>query len=191
MKSLKIMMALLLGWQAAFCQTAVKVSGSLGYVSSFEGRGRQNGALIAIEPTYRVNDRAIVGLRFEEAFFGRGIGELKGVQVAGQRSSILSYNVFGQHYFLTGANINPFVGFGLGLYTMSSVKLNSDKYTGAGVGTTFGFFPRIGVEISRYRISADYNYITPSQVHNKGWVYNSYLAVQVTYIFGKLNPDEY
>lgn len=81
------------------------------------------------------------------------------IDVAG----ITSYTLNGQYYFGEGS-FRPFVGAGLGIYSLSVI---TTKFTSQGVtpsGTiasesSFGFYPRVGFDYGHFNISIDYNLV--------------------------------
>ncbi len=165
-----------------------KVGLGLGYASA-GGYGSSGGAIVTLEPAYRIQDNISVGLRLETAVITRGYSQnftTASIDVA----AIGSYTVNGQYYFSNRA-FRPFVGVGLGIYSLAEVK--ADASSGGGTTTTqvaaaeskLGFYPRIGFDYHHFSISADYNIIPPTQdVFGNGEFKNSYFGIRIGGFFG-------
>jgi hypothetical protein len=169
--------------------STLKLSAGAGCAIPTVGLGSKAGGLVFAESAIPISERAFVGLRFEAARFTRGISDLPFTEVRKEASSVLSASLFGYRYFGDGIRIRPFLGFGVSVLKTSSVTLvgSYNKIQTAGYGTTFGFFPRVGFDFHRFRISADYNYVTPTEVNETGFVHNSYCSLRLGYIFGQEN----
>jgi hypothetical protein len=178
---------------ACHCQllTTFRVSTGLGYAQPFAGKGPKGGGLLFIEPTIQATENSILGLRLEGVLMTRGIGGPRYALVTPKSSVSLSLTIFGQRYLASAGRVQPFLGFGMGLFKMSTETLEgiSNPTLNAGHGTTFGFYPRAGIDINHYRISLDYNYVTPSEVRSQGIVYNSYFGLRLGYVFGEALDD--
>lgn len=125
------------------------------------------GILIFSECRYNMSDQISIGIRPEFSLMGSG-GDFSGVSAVG------SYSVVGDYYF-TSNSIRPFAGTGLGMYKVGDVQsldedLGDVEITG---GSKLGFSPRVGLELSLFRISAEYNLILGTNGYNP-----SYLAVK-------------
>jgi hypothetical protein len=158
-----------------------KVGLGLGYAAPGNtGRGAGGGALLYLEPAYRATDQILVGLRIESAIIVRGVtGTNNNNDVSGDASSNVSYTLNGQYYF-TNNNVRPFVGVGLGLFSLAAVKFNTATNTTSNVSpeTQFGFYPRIGFDAGHFTLSLDYNIIPPTSIPGGGEVRNNYLGIR-------------
>ncbi|WKK82092.1 OmpW family outer membrane protein [Marivirga arenosa] len=154
----------------------------LGYTVP-EGGG---GILFDVEPAYRINDDIAVGLRWESAAMARVVGNEEA-----SISGTASYTLNGK-YYLTSEGFRPYVGAGVGAFSLASVSVSS---TGAGAGaeTKIGFYPRIGFDWGHFNINIDYNFIPSSSVEGVDVngnaatfdVANSYLGIRLgAFIFG-------
>lgn len=135
-----------------------KVGLGLGYAAPSEGGG---GVAIYLEPAYRVSDEIAVGLRLESAALIKTVGENEG-SISGNGS----YTVNGQYYF-SNNKFRPFVGLGLGLYTLASVSVdfgsNGNGSAGVAAETAFGFYPRVGFDLGHFNFLFDFNIIGNSE----------------------------
>jgi outer membrane protein W len=100
----------------------------------------------------------------------------------------MSYTLNGQYYF-NDKYVRPFVGVGLGLFTLASVNFNTSTGTTVNANevaaeTRFGFYPRIGIDVGHLNISIDYNIIPSTGITNGGKVQNNYLALRAGFSFG-------
>lgn len=156
----------------------------LGYAVPADGGG---GVLIDFEPAYRVNDQIAVGLRLESAAMAKVIGDSEA-----SVSGVGSYTVNGKYYF-SNNNFRPYVGVGLGLYTLASASVsNSGQTVSAEGGSTFGFYPRVGFDAGHFNINIDYNIVGNTEaVVTSGdapEIKNSYIGIRIgAFIFGGRN----
>lgn len=147
------------------------------------------GVLFDVEPAYRINDQIAVGLRWESAAMARVVGEQEA-----SISGTSSYTVNGK-YYLGDSNFRPYVGAGLGAFSLASVSV-SGTGAGAGAETKIGFYPRIGFDWGHFNINIDYNFIPSSEIDGVDTngnattfdVANSYLGIRIgAFIFGGKN----
>lgn len=161
-----------------------KVGIGLGYaVPATTGSGAGGGALFYIEPAYRATDNILIGLRLESAIIARGIQGVGNDDLSGDASSNLSYTLNGQYYF-NDHYVRPFVGAGLGLFSLAAVKFNtaspgSVDADDVAAATRFGFYPRIGLDAGHFNFSIDYNIIPRTTIPNVGEVKNNYLGIRI------------
>jgi outer membrane protein X len=158
---LNIMKKLLLA-VALFCGVALsaqaqeftpfRVDGGVGYGLPFND-GLDGGVLFYLEPKYEVIPQISVGIRWEGALFA-GAGE--GVSV-----SLSSAYMATGDYFFNNNKFRPFVGLGLGAYSIggTSVKDDQTNLTIEVDGkTNFGALLRAGFDVSHFRLAVAYNY---------------------------------
>jgi hypothetical protein len=134
--------------------------GGLGY-PSYRG-----GSLIQFDPSYRINDKLSVGLRFE-SFSG-----------SWERRTINLQRTYGMNmhrYFLEG-NFRPYVGLGVGLYTPQLLDGGICFCTYSTQENIFGFYPRIGFDYKHFLFALEYNFVSNSQLV----VYDSYFGTVTT-----------
>lgn len=127
----------------------------IGYGLPSDGEG---GILVYIEPMYRLKDNIAVGLRLESAAF---LGQpISGTSYTTSAFGIGSYTASGQYYFGSGT-FRPFVGAGLGLYSLAAVSsdIGGSNAQLTAAASVFGFYPRIGFDLGHFNLLIDYNLI--------------------------------
>ena len=159
-----------------------RVGVGIGYAVPGTGEGAGGGLLMYLEPGYRATDQVLVGLRLEGAFMVRGIKGVNNRDVSGDASSMASFTLNSQYYF-NNDNVRPFIGAGVGLFSLAAVKFNTAAPNDPGaddVGseTRFGFYPRIGVDAGHFNLTLDYNILPPTDVPGGGEVKNNYLGIR-------------
>jgi OmpW family len=178
MKKISVIMCLVLAAASSYAQDLkpFRFGIGTGYALAF-GTGASGGLLIGFEPSYRLKDNFSVGVRGEFALIVRDV-------VAGASGTVAtlgSWTVNGQYYIGDKTEgFRPFVGAGLGLYNGASISTTT--VTQAGTFTIdspstsdFGFYPRVGFDISHFTLNLDYNI-----VGNNG----SYLGVRAAVQIG-------
>ncbi|MBA4144964.1 MAG: hypothetical protein DI538_20780 [Azospira oryzae] len=208
MKKLVLLSMVMLASAVAFAQSEFKpfrVGLGTGYAVP-QGDGAKGGIVLYLEPSYRVSDAIALGLRLETAIMLRGTTYVISNTTSAGSGSVSasgSYTVNGQYYF-SNKGFRPFVGAGLGLYSLASASFTyasngntstsntSDAVSG---GTKFGFYPRIGFDASHFTMNIEYNIIgkstnsftaTSNGVATTGTseTKNNYLAVKVGVFIG-------
>lgn len=161
-----------------------KVGIGIGYATpGTTGAGAGGGALFYLEPAYRPSDNILIGLRLESAVIARGIKGVGDNDVSGDASSNVSYTLNAQYYF-NDNYVRPFIGAGLGLFSLASVKFNTaapDNSVNANevkAETRFGFYPRIGIDAGHFNFTIDYNIVPKTDIPGTGEVRNNYLAIR-------------
>jgi hypothetical protein len=150
------------------------------------GSGAKGGLLWTIEPAYRLNDQLALGLRIEGAVLIRGFSEDVGEGVDLDIAGISSYTLNG-NYYLSNNNFRPFVGAGLGIFSLAAVKGSVDgssTMTAAAAESKFGFYPRVGFDAGHFTLALEYNLIPPTDLGSDVEVKNSYLGIRVGGFFG-------
>jgi outer membrane protein W len=160
-----------------------RVGLGLGYAMA-SGSGSKGGVLATIEPGYYVNDAILVNLRLESAVITRGFSEDLGDDIEFDVAGIGSYTLNGQYYF-KNEGFRPFVGAGLGIYSLAAVTVSAD---GTDVGevaaeSKFGFYPRAGFDAGHFTLCLDYNLI-PAVETEAGDIKNSYLGFRIGAFIG-------
>ena len=168
--------------------TPFKVAVGLGYAVPGAGDGAGGGVLFFVEPAYRPVPQVSVGLRLESALMARGIQGINDSDVSGEASAAMSYTLNGQYYFNQNY-IRPFVGAGVGLFSLASSKFDtsSDNNVEAhdvAAETRFGFYPRVGVDVGHLNLTVDYNFVPSTEIPDGGEVKNNYLGVRVGFSIG-------
>lgn len=169
-----------------------RVGLGLGYARP-AGDGAKGGALLYLEPGYRINDQLLVQLRLETALVARVAVDGSSAEVKG----LGSYTLNGQYYLSTGS-FRPFVGLGFGLYSMASSAASITSGGGGSVSATvdskIGAYPRVGFDLGHFTLSLDYNLVPKSTetyivtgstaTVGKGDVPNSYLGLRLGFFLG-------
>jgi hypothetical protein len=131
-----------------------------GYAAAL-GTGASGGLIIGFEPSYRVKDNLSIGLRAEFALIARGV--VNGA--TGTVAALGSWTLNGQYYLGDKTEgFRPFVGAGLGIYNGASISttttLGQSTITTEIPSTSdFGFYPRVGFDISHFTLNLDYNIV--------------------------------
>lgn len=163
-----------------------KVGVGAGYALA-SGTGAKGGALVYLEPAYRVQDQLLVGLRLEWAAMVRGYAE--DVTTGSVSASFSgSQGLFGQ-YYLSNAGFRPFVGFGIGMNKITTAAASFEAETFVGVQESkVGFFPRVGFDAGHFTLSLDYNIIGASTLEGSAGgelkTKNNYIGIRFGGFFG-------
>lgn len=165
-----------------------KVGIGIGYAVPGAGDGAGGGFLMYLEPAYRATDQVAVGLRLEGAFTARGVEGVGNNDIEGDASSVVSYSLNGQYYF-NNNNVRPFIGAGVGLFSMAATEFNSAgnnniEAEDVGAETRFGFYPRLGVDAGHFNLTLDYNIVPPTDLPGGGEVKNNYLGIRAGFSIG-------
>jgi outer membrane protein W len=122
---------------------------------------RGNGFGLALEPKFNIADNMNVGLRISSAYIARDGSPFKNALIYGydenydfvESTETVSASVGGtfDYYFdeLTGSSFTPFAGAGI-MYTIVSNDYDDSSHIGGMV--------RAGLEVGKFRFSAEYNY---------------------------------
>jgi len=126
-----------------------KFGTGFGYAIPSGGGG---GLAFYLEPAYRLSDEIALGLKWEGAIMGKAVGDEEA-----KAALVGSYTLNGQ-YYLSNNKFRPFVGLGFGLYSNASVEFEGESGSGS-VGSSFGFYPRVGFDFGHFNMILDYNII--------------------------------
>ncbi len=185
----RVLTLLLLIVGSAHAQTfrAFKVILYGGYAVPFRETAK-GGVSTSIEPQYAINDQVTLGLRFESASTSRGEEVMDNEKFS---TSVWAFTA--DHSFGT-KSLRPFLGFAAG---WSQIE-RADEYITKASGLSyidyklvtdhkFGYGPRLGVETSRIRFSAECTFTGNSEkmtLSNTGGGSNSFLGIKAGYVFG-------
>ncbi|HZY79739.1 MAG TPA: outer membrane beta-barrel protein [Cyclobacteriaceae bacterium] len=183
---------------------AFRVGLGVGYASP-AGEGTKAGLLIYLEPSYRLTDAIVVGLKAEGAVMARAARVTQNGQTTtakGTVSAAGSYTLNGQYYLMNGG-FRPFVGAGFGIYSLGSISgtASSDGTSSSSSGEVstssakFGFYPRVGFDAGHFTMNVEYNIIGKStnsyQVNSNGTITNAtsesknnYLGIRIGFFIG-------
>jgi outer membrane protein X len=141
------------------------------------GKGAGGGIGFYLEPKYNINDKFDAGFLMEGALLAQ---KIEGA--SGSISGVTSYSITGD-YMLGSGKVRPFIGTGIGMYSLGSADFDVAGQTASvELGTKFGFSPRVGINLSHFQIQLQYHIITGQEntdVSNK-----NYLAVKFGIEFG-------
>lgn len=119
-----------------------------------------------VEPKFNLLDKVSLGLRLEGVVtFGGSIGGADQDVSVGMGASAASL-AKGEYFFTTGT-ARPWVGLGLGMYTLVSQSVDTGQDSVAvsqRAGKYFGMAPQLGVDLGRLRLAATYNVILGADV---------------------------
>ncbi|MDB4954258.1 MAG: hypothetical protein JWO36_1827 [Myxococcales bacterium] len=138
-------------------------SGLTGTYVSSSGRG---GFGAVFEPKFLLTNQIAIGARFEAAVMFGGHIAAAGDNVSMSMAAAANVLAKGEYLASTGS-VRPFVGFGLGFYTIASQSIStgmasaSIDQTG---GRYFGVAPQIGIDLGRMRLAATYNAILGASI---------------------------
>ena len=124
------------------------------------------GLVLNLEPKYAVIPQLSVGLKFEADLIVRDIkvsanGKEEIAEATAQ--GIVSYLATAD-YHLMQKGFRPFVGAGLGLYSIAAAKASSSSsdpegtLLGEGATTNFGAMIRGGFDVGHFRLALAYNF---------------------------------
>ncbi|WP_080239389.1 outer membrane beta-barrel protein [Spirosoma rigui] len=167
-----------------------KVNVSVGYAKPLNA-GVSGGFLVAVEPKYGLSDHFDLGLRLESAFVARGITR-NGNTTTSDVGAFGSYLITGNYLFGT-EGIRPFLGAGVGLYSVASggSVTVQDGQTPQQVNfvsdTKFGGMIRAGIKTGHFVAAVEYN-AAPTTDNTIGTTKisseNAYLGVKVGFDIG-------
>lgn len=182
------LLALLTGSASAQEFKPFKVNTSLGYAKP-SGAGSTGGILLSLEPRYGLNDRVDLGLRYELALMDRAytLDNLPGNSETKGSSSFM----FTGNYLLSDSNFRPFIGAGVGVFTVVGVSF-SEGSGGVSGGTKLGAMARAGFKAGHFAVGAEYNLVpsstglltSSSAVIQRYKSPNSYLGIKIGFDIG-------
>ncbi|HWS61071.1 MAG TPA: hypothetical protein VN182_09090 [Flavobacterium sp.] len=188
----KIILLVLLALTFAFSYSQEKgrfrVGLDLGYVPT----GGGGGGLFSLEGKYNLTNNMNVGLRFCSAGIARNIETNSGQEINADISGIGSFVGTYDYYFHIGSmSLVPFVGAGIGYYSIANVEAEGSSYT-SNVETTgeMGGLIRGGIEWGKFRFGLEYNIVPDSNLQDiygnvtDATVANSYFGITIGFYLG-------
>lgn len=189
---LSVLIALLVV-QTAFSQQA----GRFRYQMDFGFAAPKNGgigALVHVEPQVLVMDNLALGLRMGVTGMAKDVTYFEiPDDYEGELAANLSVSGIANYYFkLNKGNLAPFVGAGFGYYALSNIDIEGNGFDDAeNLEANFAWAPmvRMGVELNKFRIGAEYNFVPSSNLQNIsgdviGEATNSYFAFTLGFFVG-------
>lgn len=131
------------------------------------------GALVNLEPQILVKENLAVGLRLGVVGLAKDVtyynipDDYNG-EVAANASITGTIN----YYFNKGnSSVAPYIGAGFGYYALSNIEIEDTTIDEDQIGNleaTFAWAPmvRAGVELGKFRIGAEYNFVPTSDLQN-------------------------
>jgi hypothetical protein len=160
----------------------------LGYAIPQGGGG---GVAFYLEPKWNIKDNMNVGFRLGAAAVAKELNS-NGDSLEGEIGANASYLGTFDYFFSNGSSsFVPFVGAGLGYYSVASVEFD-DNFDGTseleGSGQIGGMV-RAGFNWGKFKVSLDYNIVGKSDLQNLdgqvvGTTKNGYLGVSLGFFLG-------
>ncbi|MFN3999080.1 hypothetical protein [Algoriphagus sp.] len=154
------------------------------------------GALVNFEPQVLVTRNLALGLRMGVAGLAKDVTYY---EIPNDYDGVLSANTSvsgtGNYYFNYGnGKVAPYIGAGFGYYALSNIDVagfDFDKDEVRGLKANFAWAPmiRAGVELGKFRIGAEYNFLPKSDLQNVsgdviGQAINEYFGFTLGYFVG-------
>jgi outer membrane protein X len=147
-----------------------------------------------IEAKYNLNDRMNVGLRLGNAAVIKNIeteagDEFESAEVSANGSYLGTFD----YYFPTSGSFTPFVGGGLGLFTIAAVAIedgdDENDFGGLDADSKFGGIVRGGFEAGKFRLTLEYDLIPESSIEDVegneiGTISNGYFGFTLGFFVG-------
>jgi len=144
---------------ASSAQIYFKMDAGLGGAFTF-GDLKSYGIMAHLEPKVFILPSLSAGIRFEgDALFGGSIPVDAESDLEVGMSSRAAILLKGEYYF-TDNKTRPFVGFGLGTYTIANTSGSGEGGASIAAGNHFGVAPELGVTFGNFRLSAMYHILT-------------------------------
>lgn len=145
------------------------------------GDGAGGGIGFYLEPKYNINDKFDAGFLIESALLAQAATDLTASSISG----VSSYSITGD-YMMGSGKVRPFVGTGIGLYSLGSIDAvvdnNGTLQTGSvSLGSKFGFSPRVGINLSHFQVELQYHLIMGQ---DKDLMSKNYLGIKIGVEFG-------
>ena len=189
LKMKKIIVCMLFAVMAigAFAQEEGKIRGGLNIGAAIPDGG--GGVCLDINLGYNLKDNMNVGIRWGTA----GMAKVDPLGETGSVSANINFLGTYNYYFSSGTSpIAPFVGGGLGLYTVAAIAAGAGYTVDA--GNRFGGMLTAGVEAGKFRLTLEYNIVPSSAVNvtstpgslviKNDKIKNSYLGITAGFYIG-------
>jgi outer membrane protein X len=143
---------------ASNAQLFFKLDAGLGGALTF-GDLKSYGIMAHVEPKVFILHSLSAGMRFEgDALFGGSISDAEtdlNVGVSSRGAILLK-----GEYYLSDNKTRPFLGLGLGMYTIANTAASGTGSASIEAGNHFGVAPEIGVTFGNFRLSTMYHILT-------------------------------
>ena len=134
-----------------------RLDAGLGAALSF-GELKSYGIAAFTEPKVTIGPSITAGIRFEgDALFGGSIAEdAQDLEVGmSTRAAILLRG----EYFIGQNNTRPFIGLGLGRYTLANTTASGSGAASIVASNNFGVAPELGFAFGNFKLSAMYHFV--------------------------------
>jgi outer membrane protein W len=174
MKNLFAVLLIMLTIQTSFAQRAggFRFQMDLGAAVPKDGG---IGALVNLEPQILIKDNFAFGLRLGMAGLAKDVTYYNIAEdFDGEVSANASISGTLNYYFNNGnSRVAPYIGGGFGYYALSNIEIEDTNIGNDDIGdleASFAWAPmiRAGVELGKFRIGAEYNFVQPSDLQNVG-----------------------
>lgn len=172
MKNLFAVMLILLTIQTSFAQQA----GGFRFQMDLGAAVPKNGgigALVNLEPQILIKDNFAFGLRLGVAGLAKDVTYYNIAEdFDGEVSANASISGTLNYYFNNGnSRVAPYIGGGFGYYALSNIDIEDTNISEDDIGdleASFAWAPmiRAGVELGKFRIGAEYNFVPSSDLQN-------------------------
>lgn len=154
------------------------------------------GALVNFEPQVLVTNNLAIGLRMGVAGLAKDVTYYEiPDDYDGELAANTSVSGTANYYFNYGkGKVAPYIGAGFGYYALSNIDVDGSDFDEDEVGdlkANFAWAPmvRVGVELGKFRIGAEYNFVPTSDLQNIegeviGKAINEYFGFTLGYFVG-------
>ena len=150
------------------------------------------GATFSLEPKYNIKDNMNVGLRLGAAAVVRDINNSGGTTSAKVAANGSYAGTYDYYFNGSGKSFVPYIGAGVGYYTLANVELNDSASSSDVVldaNGKMGGLVRAGFEWGKFRMGVEYNLIPDSDLQDingatTGTVSNSYFGIHLGFFLG-------
>ena len=165
-----------------------RLDAGLGAGLTFGGM-KSYGIAAFTEPKVTIGPSITAGIRFEgDALFGGKISDVaEDLSVGLSTRALIALR---GEYFIGQANTRPFVGLGLGRYTIANTSASGTGAASITAGNYFGFAPELGFAFGNFKLSAMYHIVGGSTLVTVEFgepkeISNNYLGILMSFrVFG-------
>ena len=158
-----------------------RVDVGIGYAIANGG----GGLLFNVEPKYAVIPQLSVGLKLEADLIIRDIKiDDKGKETIAEATAqgIASYLATAD-FHLTQKSFRPFVGAGLGIYSIAAAKASGSssesELLGEGASNNFGAMIRAGFDVGHFRLAMAYNFAGKDAINSNTGFFSMTVGVYI------------
>ena len=174
MKKLLCVLVTLILMQTAYSQQAGRFRYQMDFGTAVPKDGGI-GAVVNLEPQILVLDNLAIGMRMGVTGMAKDVVYYDiPDDYDGELSANVSVSGTANYYFNFGeSKVAPYIGAGFGYYALSNVDIDGtdiDEDDVENLEAAFAWAPmvRVGVELDKFRIGAEYNFVPSSNLQNIG-----------------------